>query len=439
MTTENTNSFKRFMKVALKVEPNEIKAVTLSFFFVFMLMASYYILRPIRDAMSSNWSDAELSTLFTATFVFSFIAVALYGTACSKIKIGRLVPGIYGLFALSYFGFYSALQVSPDASLIGKAFFVWISIFSLFHVSVFWSFMADIFNKEQALRLFGFIASGSSIGALIGPLIALALVGKVGKDILLLIAAVLLFAPIIIIGWLERLKHADLLNNGLNAAQDYQQTLGSNPLAGFMLFVRNPYLLGIGIFILLYTAISTFVYFELKNLMAFLDEGIRTQIWAGIDLAVNILTIGTAMFFTGRLATRFGLAVTLASIPVIIVAGLLVVAVAPLIWVVVALQIVRRAGDYGITRPGREMLFTAVDRESRFKAKSVIDIIVYRGGDMITAWAFTGLTQGLGLGLGAVAFMGAIIAGVWAFVSRSLGRTYDRSREATATESVKET
>jgi AAA family ATP:ADP antiporter len=437
MTTENTNSFKRFMKVAFKVESNEIKAVALSFSFVFMLMASYYILRPIRDAMSSNWSDAELSTLFTATFVFSFIAVALYGTACSRIKIGRLVPGIYGLFALSYFGFYFAFQMSRDASLIGKAFFVWISIFSLFHVSVFWSFMADIFNKEQAPRLFGFIASGSSIGALVGPLIALSLVGKVGKDALLLISAVLLFVPMIIIGWLERLKHADLHNDELNAAQDYQQTLGSNPLAGFMLFVRNPYLLGIGIFILLYTAISTFVYFELKNLMAFLDEGIRTQIWAGIDLAVNILTIATAMFFTGRLATRFGLAVTLAFIPVIIVAGLLVVAVAPMIWVVVALQIVRRAGDYGITRPGREMLFTAVDRESRFKAKSVIDIVVYRGGDMITAWAFTGLTQGLGLGLGAVAFMGAIIACVWAFVSRALGRTYDRTRETTTGKYIK--
>ena len=437
MTTENTNSFKRFVKVAFKVESNEITAVALSFSFVFMLMASYYILRPIRDAMSSNWSDAELSTLFTATFVFSFIAVALYGAACSRIKIGRLVPGIYGLFALSYFGFFFAFQMSHDAPLIGKAFFVWISIFSLFHVSVFWSFMADIFNKEQATRLFGFIASGSSIGALVGPLIALSLVGKVGKDALLLISAVLLFVPMIIIGWLERLKHADLHNDELNADQDYQQTLGSNPLAGFMLFVRNPYLLGIGIFILLYTAISTFVYFELKNLMAFLDEGIRTQIWAGIDLAVNILTIATAMFLTGRLATRFGLAVTLAFIPVIIVAGLLVVAVAPMIWVVVALQIVRRAGDYGITRPGREMLFTAVDRESRFKAKSVIDIVVYRGGDMITAWAFTGLTQGLGLSLGAVAFMGSIIAVVWAFVSRALGQTYDRNRETTTGEYIK--
>jgi AAA family ATP:ADP antiporter len=424
------------MRVASKVEPNEIKAVFLSFSFVFTLMASYYILRPIRDAMSSDWSDAELSTLFTATFVLSFVAVALYGAACSRIKIGRLVPGIYGLFALSFIGFYFAIQMLSGTPSINKVFFVWISIFSLFHVSVFWSFMADIFNKEQARRLFGFIASGSSIGALIGPLLALALVGSVGKGNLLLICAVLLFVPMIIIGWLEQLKHTELHNEELNAEQDYQQTLGSNPFAGFMLFVRNPYLLGIGIFILLYTAISTFVYFELKNLMTGLDESTRTQIWAGMDLAVNILTIGTAMFGTSRLATRFGLTVTLALVPVVIVAGLLVVAMSPMIWVVVGLQIVRRAGNYGITRPGREMLFTAVDRESRFKAKSVIDIVVYRGGDMITAWAFTGLTQGLGLGLGAVAAVGMFIAGVWAFVGGSLGRTYDQSHEATGTETA---
>jgi AAA family ATP:ADP antiporter len=432
MTTENKNIITRFMKSASKVESNEIKAVVLSFSFAFTLMASYYILRPIRDAMASDWSDAELSTLFTATFVFSFVVVALYGAACSRIRIGRLVPGIYGLFALSFFGFYLAIQASPDTPINSKVFYVWISIFSLFNVSVFWSFMADIFNKEQARRLFGFIASGSSIGALIGPLLALTLVGRVGKGNLLLISTVLLLVPMIIIGWLEQIKHTELHNEELNAEQDYKQTLGSNPLAGFMLFVRNPYLLGIGIFILLYTAISTFVYFELKNLMAGLDESTRTQIWAGMDLAVNILTICTAMFFTSRLATRFGLAVTLAFVPVIIFAGLLVVAMAPMIWVVVALQVVRRAGNYGITRPGREMLFTAVDRESRFKAKSVIDIVVYRGGDMITAWAFTGLTQGLGLGLGAVAFVGTLIAGVWAFVGHSLGRNYDQSHGETS-------
>ncbi|MFC1591791.1 NTP/NDP exchange transporter [Thermodesulfobacteriota bacterium] len=427
-------SIARFLNVAAKVEPNETKAVFLSFSFVFTLMASYYILRPIRDAMSSNWSDAELSTLFTATFVCSFVAVALYGAACSRVNVGRLVPGIYGLFALSFFGFYAAIQTLSDTPFLGKAFYVWISIFSLFHVSVFWSFMADIFNKQQAPRLFGFIASGSSIGAIIGPLLALVLVGNLGKGNLLLISAVLLFVPMIIIVWLERLKHTELHNEQVRAEQDYQQTLGRNPLAGFMLFVKNPYLFGIGIFILLYTAISTFVYFELKNMLVGLDEGLRTQIWAGMDLAVNILTIGTAMFCTSRLTTRFGLAVTLALVPIIIVAGLLVVAMAPMIWAVVGLQVVRRAGNYGITRPAREMLFTAVDRESRFKAKSVIDIVVYRGGDMITAWAFTGLTQGFGLGLGAVASIGAILAGVWAFVGWLLGRSYNNSHGAVSSE-----
>jgi AAA family ATP:ADP antiporter len=428
------NIILRFLKIASKVEHNEIKAVLLSFSFVFTLMTSYYILRPIRDAMSSNWSDAELSTLFTVTFVFSLIVVTLYGAACSRIKIGLLVPGIYGLFALSFFGFYLAIQVMSDTPIIGKAFYVWISVFSLFNVSVFWSFMADIFNKQQASRLFGFITSGSSFGALIGPLLALVLVDKMGKGNLLLISAVLLLVPMVIIFWLERLKHTELHNEQLNAEKDYQQTLGRNPLSGFMLFVKNPYLLGIGIFIFLYTVISTFVYFELKNLMIALDENTRTQIWAGMDLVVNILTIGTAMFFTSRLATRFGLAVTLALVPIIIVAGLLVIAVAPMIWVVVGLQIIRRSGNYAITRPGREMLFTIVDRESRFKAKSVIDVVIYRGGDMITAWAFTGLTQFFGLGLGAVAFVGAVLAGVWVFVGFLLGQTYDRSHVEAGTE-----
>jgi len=421
------NLFTRLMRSAVKVEPNEIKAVFLSFAFVFTLMASYYILRPIRDAMSSNWTDAELSTLFTITFLLSAVAVALYGAACSRIRIGILVPGMYALFALSFMGFYLLLQSMPGVQLVNKAFYVWTSIFSLFHVSVFWSFMADIFNKKQATRLFGFIASGSSVGAIAGPLLAILLAGTIGREKLLLLSAAILLLPMGIIIWLERLKHSELHNEEGNAEQDFKQTLGRNPFSGFMLVVRNPYLLGIAIFILLYTSISTFVYFELKNLMVPLDANTRTQLWAGMDLAVNILSIATAMFGTGRLATRFGLTGTLGLVPVIIVLGLLMIFISPMLWVVVCLQVVRRAGNYSITRPGREMLYTVVDRESRFKAKSVIDIVVYRGGDMMTAWAFTGLTQGIGLGIGAVALVGAFLAGVWAVVGCLLGRFYDRN------------
>jgi AAA family ATP:ADP antiporter len=421
------NLFTRLMRSAVKVEPNEIKAVFLSFAFVFTLMASYYILRPIRDAMSSNWTDAELSTLFTLTFLLSAVAVALYGAACARIRIGVLVPGMYALFALSFLGFYLLLQSMPGVQLVNKAFYVWTSIFSLFHVSVFWSFMADIFNKKQATRLFGFIASGASVGAIAGPLLAMVLAGTIGPENLLLLSAAILLLPMGIIIWLERLKHSELHNEEVNAEQDYKQTLGRNPFSGFMMVVRNPYLLGIAIFILLYTSISTFVYFELKNLMVPLDANTRTQLWAAMDLAVNILSIATAMFGTGRLATRFGLTGTLGLVPVIIVLGLLMIFISPMLWVVVCLQVVRRAGNYSITRPGREMLYTVVDRESRFKAKSVIDIVVYRGGDMMTAWAFTGLTQGIGLGIGAVALVGAFVAGAWACVGCLLGRFYDRN------------
>lgn len=424
MQNNSSNPFVRLMSFVAKIESNELKAVGLSFTFVFTLMSSYYILRPIRDAMSSEWTDAELSTLFTGTFIASILVVTLYGAACSRIRLGRLLPGIYALFSLSFFAFYAAFQVMPDAALIGKAYYIWISVFSLFQVSVFWTFMADIFTKDQAPRLFGFIAAGSSIGALAGPAIALILIEPLGKSNLVLISAVLLLAPIPIIAYLEKLKHTELHNDDVSAESDYGKKLGGNPFSGFVEFVTNPYLLAIGLFLFLYTWISTFVYFELKNLMAPLDSDTRTQIWSGMDLAVNALSIGTAMFVTGRLTTRFGLATTLALVPVIIVIGLFIVAAAPMLWVVVALQVVRRAGNYSITRPGREMLFTVVDRETRFKAKSVIDNVVYRGGDVVAAWAFTFLTATLGLSFGAVAAVGGIIAAIWALVARYLGRHY---------------
>ena len=190
-------------------------------------------------------------------------------------------------------------------------------------------------------------------------------------------------------------------------------------------FVKSPYLLGIGLFIFLYTSIGSFVYFELKNLLADYSRAERTQIWAGIDLVVNCLTLGIALFATGRIATRFGLPTTLASVPALIGVGLLLLMAAPMVSVVIAIQVVRRAGNYAISRPAREMLFTAVDRETRFKAKPVIDIVVYRGGDMLNAWAFTALTQGLGLGIAATAGVGAGIAMIWAAVGILLGRNFE--------------
>ena len=421
---QNENWLARSLRVTAKIEQGELAATLQSFMFIFTLMASYYILRPIRDAMSSDWSDPQLSALFTATFLFSIVAVSLYGFACARTRFRRLVPGVYGFFAVSFLIFYLSTHAANDPAWIRKVFYVWVSVFSLFHVSVFWSYMADVFSRQQAQRLFGFIAAGASIGAIVGPGIAVAMAGVAGPRNLVLVSAGLLLVPMTLVGILER--HRDQ-NRTVDPEGAAERSIGGNPFAGFSLFLKSPYLLAIGLFIFLYTAISTFVYFELKNLLVAVEEANRIRIWGGIDLAVNVLAIVTAMFATSRLTTRFGLTVTLVVVPLVIVVGLITLAFSPIIAVVVALQIVRRAGNYAVTRPGREMLFTVVDRETRFKAKSVIDIVVYRGGDAITAWAFTGLTVGFGIGLGAVAAVGAGIAVVWAGVALYLGRSYEQA------------
>ena len=394
----------------------------MSFMLVLVLMASYYILRPVRDAMASNWSDAEVSWLWTFTFLFSLIVVSLYGLVVSRLRFSLLVPSVYGFFSLSFILFYFSSQSVSNRDLIDKAFYVWTSVFSLFHISVFWSFMADLFSRLQAIRLFGFIGAGASVGGILGPGLTTLLARDIGSDALVLIASILLLLTIPVIGLLQRFRKSGLPDAMSEAVTG---SIGGNPFAGYTEFIRSPFLIGIGVFILFYTSISSFVYFEMKNLLEPVDRDTRTAIWSVIDLVVNCLTVIIAVFATGRIARRLGLPFTLASIPVIIMAGLIILAAAPMISVVVGIQIVRRVGNYAITRPAREMLYTAVGRETRFKAKSVLDIVVYRGGDMLNAWAFTALTQGLGLGMAAVAVVGAGIALVWASVGVYLGRRFN--------------
>jgi AAA family ATP:ADP antiporter len=286
--------------------------------------------------------------------------------------------------------------------------------------------MADTYKQEQSRRLFGFIASGSSLGAIFGPAVSFFLAEKVGSNELILISATMLLVPIFIVLYLQKIKETELANT--SAAEYNEQAIGSGILAGFKEFALKPILLGIGLFIFIYTGISTFVYFEIKNILIDVDPDSRTQIWAGIDLAVNVLAVITGMFGTSRLATKFGLKVTLPLVPIIIAGLLFLLALSPILWAVVGLQIIRRAGEYSITKPAREMLFTLVDRESRFKAKSVIDVVIYRGGDIFWAWSFTGLTQVMGLGLGGIAIVGGFIATLWSYVALRLGRTFDESQ-----------
>ena len=424
MQKTNRTRTARLLSIISNVQEHEVKAVIGSFLFVVLLMSAYYILRPVRDAMASDWTDAEVSWLWTTNFFISTAVVALYGALVARFPLRLLVPATYGIFALTFLFFYVLASISSDRTLVDKSFYVWVSVFSLFHISVFWSFMSELFNKEQAGRLFGIIAAGASVGGLIGPSIPSFFSAYLGTDNLLLLASAMLVLPIPLIFYLQTLKASDLGNDAIVTAVPTGR-IGGNPFAGFTLFLSNPYLLAIGLFILLYTGISSFVYFELKNLLSALSRTERTAVWAQMDLAVNVLSIGVGLFATGRLVGKFGMPVTIALIPVMICAGLVIVAISPFLGAVIALQVIRRAGNYAVTRPAREVLFTRVDRETRFKAKPVIDIVAYRGGDMLMAWAFTGLTQGLGLGLAAVAAVGAAIAALWAMVGIYLGRWFE--------------
>jgi len=203
------------------------------------------------------------------------------------------------------------------------------------------------------------------------------------------------------------------------------QVIGGDFFDGFIDLLCHRFLLAIALFLLLYTMMSSFVYFELKNIMTEYDRATRAQYWGMMDLVVNTLSILTAVFVTNRLATRFGLAVTLALVPLLLVCGWLAVAIAPGLLLLVGLQIVRRAGNYAITRPGREMLFTRVPPMTRFKTKPIIDIVVYRGGDVLAGWTYTGLAQGIGLGLGAIALIAALLALAWTLVAVFLGVSYE--------------
>ncbi len=413
------------IKSVTLIEQNEQRSVVLSFVLVFILMVAYYMLRPVRDAMASDWSNTEISQLWNIQFFLSLAFVAIYGFAVSRISFKYLVPVVYGFFASSFVGFNFAASLLSDPELVDKGFYLCVSLFSLFNLSVFWSLMAELFSKEQSKRLFAFIYMGASSGAIVGPLLAALIVQFADAMALMLFASVVILIPLPIIFSLQHLQRTEMQGYQL-AGNTSAEKIGGNPLAGFKQFFSSPYLVGIAAFILLYTAIGSFAYFEQTNLLRDFDRDQRTQILALLALVVNVLTFALGFFATARLASKWGMPVTLALVPVLLCAALLVLAFAPLLTVLIGLQIARQAGNYGITRPAREMLFTAVSRESRFKAKPVVDVAIYRGGDAIWSSAFALLSDGAGLGIAAMAAIGAGIAAVWAGVGVLLGSAFDR-------------
>ena len=406
------------------IDSKELKVVLSSFCLVMFLMTSYYILRPVRDSMASDWSDIEVSWLWTFTFLFSAIAIPVYGYIASRVRLIYLIPGVYIFFALSFLLFYFSTHITALKTISDKAFYVWVSVYALFHVSVFWSLMAEVFSKAQAKRLFGFIAAGASLGAIIGPFFTAIFVSALGNHLLLLIASAIIILAVPLIVMIQNPSNMDFHHPQSTALLSGKTLIGGNSIEGLKILFNDRFLIGIALFIFFATLLSSVIYFELKNILSSIDPETRTQIWAGMDLAVNTLSIGIGLFATGRVTKKLGISFSLSLIPALLIVGFLILTMIPTIAVIVSLQIVRRAGQYSITRPAREMLFTVVGPNSRFKSKPIIDVVLYRGGDVISAWTITGLTQGLNFGLTSMAGIGAVIAAIWTGVGLILGKKF---------------
>lgn len=403
------------------VEPGEVPALLWSFAYFFSLLCGYYLLRPLRDAMGIEGGVEQLHWLFTATFAAMLAAVPLFGWLTSRFPRRRFLPAVYAFFLADLLAFHLLLRGEGRHVQTARAFFVWTSVYNLFVVSVSWSFLADLFTAAQAKRLFGFVAAGATLGALAGPALAAALARPLGEANLLLLSAGLLLVAILCVRRLLAWRDAQPeVAAGQRAAE--ARPLGGGILAAVPQVLRSPYLLGVAVFMLLYTTTSTVLYFQQAQIVRDAFSGPeRAAVFGAVDLAVNALSVALQVLVTGRLLRAVGVASALALVPALLVLGLLALAAAPGLAVLLPVQVARRAGEYAITRPARELLFVVLGREEKYKAKSFLDTVVYRGGDAASAWAYAGL-RALGASLGAIALLAVPIAGLWAWLAYGLGR-----------------
>jgi len=428
----NETTLQRWLARIVNVRPGEVRALFWSFAYFFCLLAGYYVLRPLRDEMGIAGGVRNLPWLFTATFVVLLAAVPVFGAMVARLPRRRFIPLVYHFFAANIAIFWLLLAFDIGKIHVARVFFVWISVFNLFAVSVFWSFIADLFASEQGKRLFGFIAAGGSAGALLGPALTVGLAVPLGPVNLLIVAALLLEAAVLCASRLEaaaqRLKPETHVSAAAAPAGPTEAAgLGGGWLAGITMVLRSPYLAGIALWVALLSLAGTFLYFQQANIVAAAsdDPAVRTRIFATIDLAIGILTLIVQFIVTGRLITRFGAGPAAALLPLVFCLGFLALWLTPMLWVVIAFQAAQRAANFAISNPARECLFTVLDRAEKYKAKNVIDIVVFRGGDAASGWLFAAL-RGAGLELGAISLATVPVTAAWLALALALGRAHER-------------
>lgn len=426
----NGNLFYRLTQI----EPTEMKAALLSFLFIFLLMTSYMILKPVRDALPSDWGDISRATQWTFTFIFATFAVIIYNYFASKVSIKKLVPRVFIAFSISFMLIYSAFKFGVDVTFLGKVFYVWSSVFSLFHISVFWSFVSQHYSKTQSKRVFSFINTGASAGAILGPLTVLLLAKQMSIENVLLVTSTVLLLSLPLIAVLN--KHFDSLSpQHKNQVSSNKHNLENEPetdalqadiFSGFKKLFSHKKLLGIAGFIFLLTGVSAFFYTTQSDILAEYTRTERKQLLGGIELITNTLTILIGLFVSNRIFRRFGLSASLSFVPFAIAGLMLLLSANPAVLFVLILVVARRAGNYAIVRPAREILYTAVDKEARFKTKPIIDIAVYRGGDVFWIWLIAFIGDGyLGFSVSEKIIVGAVVALLWGLLGAYIGKKHE--------------
>lgn len=418
---------KNLFKKIVDVRANEARALWLSFAFFFVILAGYYVIRPIRDDIGAN-NFENLSWMFTIVLLAMVAANALFSAIVARMPRRRFIPIAYRFFIANLVIFFVLMRWMPPGKQpwIDGSFFVWVSVFNLFITAVFWSFMTDLFTNEQGKRLFGFIAVGGSLGGMLGPIITTSLIHRVSAGVLLLICAAMLEVAAQLVRFFPaEFRQPDLKSPAAQPAElaAAEKPIGGGIWEGISHICRSPYLFGLFLFILLYTLTSTWAYFQQADLAkaGFADRASRTAFFAKLDFSVNTLTLLLQIFVTGRLMKFLGVTVTLLFMPVLSLFGFAAMGLVPILTVLAVFQVARRASTFAFMRPAREVLFTVLRREDKYKAKSFIDTFGYRCGDQIGAWSYHGL-QGVGLGLSAISYLAVPVVASWCALGVWLGR-----------------
>ena len=415
----------RWLQRAFSVEEDEAGAVIAGFVMFFLLFAGYFMLRPVRETMGIAGGVRNLQWLFTGTFVATLAAMPLFGWIAGRVRRRNILYWVYAFFVANLLAFAACFALKPDDPWIARAFYIWLSVFNLIAISVAWSVLVDVFTTAQSKRLFALMAGGASLGGLVGPMLGVFLVGPLGYSGLLLLSAMLLAAAAVAAWRVRRWRDARPLP--ADASMPDQRPLGGSPFAGAIEVLKSPYLLGIGIFVLLLASVTTFLYFEQAALVEarFPDPKDQTRVFGTIDTVVQTLAILSQLFITGRVARRLGVGVLLVTVPLVVAAGFLWLAFAPVFAVLAVVMVVRRAGEYAFVRPGREMLYTVVAPEAKYKAKNFNDTVVYRGADAVSGWVKAGIDM-FAQQPAVAMVIGSGIALVWAANGAWLARTQRR-------------